>query len=62
MARIAAAIVALVAWTGIAVQFQATHANTDSVAEALWILFRYFTILTNFIVALTMTADRKSVV
>ena len=56
MPRIAAAIVALVAWIGIAVQFQATHANADSVAEALWILLRYFTILTNFIVALTMTA------
>ena len=56
MARVAAALVALVAWTGIAIQFQATHANGYSVAEALWILLRYFTILTNFIVALTMTA------
>lgn len=55
MPRIFAALVALVAWTGIAVQFQATHASGYSVAETLWVLVRYFTILTNFIVALVMT-------
>lgn len=55
MPRICAALVALVAWTGIAVQFQATHAGDYSAAESLWILVRYFTILTNFIVALVMT-------
>jgi hypothetical protein len=55
MARLAAAIVALVAWAGLGIQFQATLASGFSVGETLWILLRFFTILTNIAVAVTMT-------
>lgn len=51
-ARIAAAIVALVALAGLVVQFAATLDQTGSVAATLWVLLRYFTVLTNLLVAL----------
>lgn len=56
MARLAAAFIALVAWTGLAVQFNATYAAGYSISETLWILVRFFTILTNLAVAAAMTA------
>ena len=55
MPRLAAALVALVAWIGIAVQFNATFGNTGLLGETLWILARFFTVLTNLIVAITFT-------
>jgi hypothetical protein len=55
MARLAAAIVALVAWAGLGIQFQATFASGYSVGETLWILLRFFTVLTNIGVAVTMS-------
>lgn len=51
-ARIAAAIVALVALAGLAVQFGATLDQTGSVAATLWVLLRFFTVLANLLVAL----------
>ena len=51
-ARIAAAIVALVALAGLVVQFAATLDQTGSVAGTLWVLLCYFTVLTNLLVAL----------
>lgn len=51
-ARIAAAIVALVALAGLAVQFGATLNQTGSVAATLWVLLRFFTVLANLLVAL----------
>lgn len=56
MARLAAAIIALIAWAGLAIQFQATHAAGYSPGETLWLLVRFFTVLTNLIVAVAMTA------
>ena len=56
MPRLAAALVALVAWAGIAVQFEATLGLTASAGEAMWVILRYFTVLTNLLVALVMTA------
>ncbi|HUD92503.1 Pr6Pr family membrane protein [Sphingobium sp.] len=56
MARIAAGIVALTALAGLAIQYEATFAQTGSVAGTLWILLRFFTILTNGAVALTFAA------
>jgi hypothetical protein len=53
--RIAAAAIALVGWFALAVQFRATFGQTGSVAETLWILLRYFTVLTNVLVAVVMT-------
>lgn len=56
MARLAAAFIALVAWVGLAVQFNATLDQGRSMGEAAWILARYFTVLTNLAVAVAMTA------
>ena len=56
MARLAAAVIALIAWAGLAIQFGATHATGLSAPETLWVLLRFFTIVTNLLVAATMSA------
>jgi hypothetical protein len=56
MSRIAAAIVAIICWAGLAVQFSATYGNQQDVIATLWVLARFFTILTNLLLAITMTA------
>ena len=43
------------AWLGLAVQGHATLGTTGSAAAALWVLLRYFTILTNLAVGLAFT-------
>lgn len=53
---IAAGFIALIAWAGLAAQFGATHSAGYSVGETIWILLRFFTILSNLLVAVTMTA------
>jgi len=55
MHRLFAALIAIGAWAGLAVQFAATFGQTGSIPETLWILLRFFTIITNLLVALTMT-------
>ena len=55
MDRASAVIVAIICWAGLAVQFSATYANQHDVAATLWILARFFTIVTNVLAALTMT-------
>lgn len=55
-ARIFAALVALTAWAGLAVQLQASIELTGSTAAALWAMLRYFTVLTNLLVALLFGA------
>ena len=55
MPRAAAALIALVSWIALAVQFRATLGLNGSIMETLWILFRYFTVLTNVLVAVVMT-------
>jgi hypothetical protein len=54
--RAGAGIVALVAIAGLAVQFNATLAQTGSVGETLWTLIRFFTVLANILVAGTLAA------
>ena len=56
MDRLAAGAIALIAWAGLAIQFNATWHTMGSIGEALWVLARFFTIITNLIVALTFTA------
>lgn len=56
LGRIGAGIVAITAATGLSMQFEATFAQNGSVSETLWVLLRFFTILTNGAVALTFTA------
>lgn len=53
IARIGAAIVASTALTGVAIQFDATLAQTGSVGQTLWTLLRFFTIWANIIVVIT---------
>ena len=55
MRRVAAGVIALMAWVGLAVQFRATFVLTGSVLETLAILLRFFTVITNLLVALTMS-------
>ena len=55
MPRLGALVIALVAWTGLAVQFAATFTQTGSALETVWILLRFFTVITNLLVALSMT-------
>jgi hypothetical protein len=55
MRNAAAALVAIVCWAGLAVQFSATFANQHNVVTTVWILARFFTVLTNLLVAVTMT-------
>ncbi|MDQ3074296.1 MAG: Pr6Pr family membrane protein [Pseudomonadota bacterium] len=55
MPRIFAALIALVAWVALAVQYRATLGLADSVPQALWVLLRYFTVMTNLLVAVVMT-------
>jgi len=56
VARLAALLIALVAWAGLAVQLQASIGLTGSAGAALWAMARFFTVLTNLLVALTFTA------
>ena len=55
MHRLAAIFIALAAWLGLAVQFAATFSQTASLVGTLWILLRFFTVITNLLVAVTMT-------
>ena len=53
--RIIASLIALIVWVGLAVQFSAVIEQNGSVTETLWVLLRYFTILTNLMAALVLT-------
>ena len=55
MLRVAAGLVALICWAGLAIRFSATYGNYDA-GETLWILARYFTVITNLLLAIAMTA------
>jgi hypothetical protein len=57
LARIAAALVALIAWVGLGTQLQASLALLDgALPAALWAMLFYFTIIANLLVALGFTA------
>jgi hypothetical protein len=53
--RVWAALIALVCWLGLAVQFKAIMGRGFSAPETVWIMVRYFTILTNLVVAIVFT-------
>jgi len=54
--RGAAAVVAATAWAGLVVQFDTSTALAGAPLRALWVMARYFTVLTNLAVALLFTA------
>ena len=53
--NVAAVAVALICWAGLAIQFNATYAGQHDLVATVWILLRFFTILTNIAVAVIMT-------
>ena len=53
--RGAAALIALVAWVGLVVQFAVLFGSRGSAVAALWVMLRFFTILTNLLVAVLFT-------
>jgi hypothetical protein len=55
MRNLAAALVAIICWAGLAIQFSDTYANQHQVAGTIWVLVRFFTVLTNLLVAAVMT-------
>jgi hypothetical protein len=55
MLKAAAALVAIVCWAGLAVQFSLTYGSQHDFVSSAWILARFFTILTNLALALIMT-------
>ncbi len=61
--RIAAAGIAAIAWAGLAVQFIVSYRQNASALLTLWIVFAYFTVTTNLLVASVFTgiaADRTA--
>ena len=56
MRNLAAALIAIICWAGLAIQFSDTYANQHHVTTTLWVLVRFFTVLTNLLVALVMTS------
>ena len=55
MHRAVAALVAIVCWAGLAIQFSATYAGHHDLVATVWALGRFFTILTNLGLAAAMT-------
>src|SRR6476469_1443615 len=55
MRNAAAALVAIICWAGLAIQFNATFASQHHVVPTLWVLLRFFTVITNLAVAIVMT-------
>ena len=54
-ARAAAAVIAIIGWVGLSVQLSAVIDQVGSAAGAMWVMLRFFTILTNVIAAAVFT-------
>lgn len=54
-ARAAAGVIALIGWVGLAVQLSAVSDQVGSAAGAIWVMMRFFTILTNVMAAAVFT-------
>jgi hypothetical protein len=54
-ARAAAALIALICWAGLALQFSASYEQSHDLFSTIWVLARFFTIVSNFALALFMT-------
>ena len=53
--RVAASLIALVAWLALAIQFSAVLGRVGSSLSVLWSMSAYFTVLTNLLVAVLFT-------
>jgi len=56
MPRLTAALVALICWAGLAIQFRASYANLHDPVTTVWVMLRFFTVITNLLLAIVMTA------
>ena len=56
MPKVAAALVAIVCWAGLAIQFCHTYGFEHRIGLTLWVIARFFTVVTNLLVALVMTS------
>lgn len=54
-ARVLAGLVALIAWIGLGVQFDASFATFQTVPATLWAMLLYFTVIVNLFVAILFT-------
>jgi hypothetical protein len=54
--RVFAACIATVAWTGLIVQLSDSYSANSSLLLSLWIMFAFFTITTNLLVAVVFTS------
>ncbi len=54
-ARVLAAVIAVAAWAGLVVQFGASLSRTGSIGAAAWAMVRYFTVITNLVLAVVLT-------
>lgn len=54
-ARVLAGLIALVAWAGLVLQFNASSALTGSAGAAMLVMLRYFTVITNLVLAAVFT-------
>jgi hypothetical protein len=54
-ARIAAAVLALIAWAGLVLQVAGVFPRSASLIDAIWAMLRFFTITTNLGLAVVMT-------
>lgn len=50
-----AALIALVAWVGLGAQLLASYDLVGALAQSAWVMARYFTVITNLLVALVFT-------
>jgi hypothetical protein len=55
MRNLAAALIAIVCWAGLAIQFAHSYGFEHQVPLTLWVIGRFFTVTTNLLVALVMT-------
>ena len=55
MPRAAAALVAIICWAALGIRLEETFADNGNLLGSVWILLRFFTILTNLAVAIAMT-------
>lgn len=53
--KLFAALLAVTAWADLAVQLLASDDLTGSIGQSLWAMFRYFTVITNLIVAVVFS-------
>ena len=53
--RAAAGLIALVCWVGLGVRFSVSYEHIGRVAGTLWVLARYFTIISNLLLAIELT-------